>query len=594
MESLLDSFEAYAKSPSSLSPSNTFRSSLSFIYFDLCDLADKPVQSLETAYMIHELRNLIKALAGKGKEIPKIVVSKMIQLKTQIDQTKLQASSSGLFDPAFGLHGMLMSPPLPPLVTSQDGTERFLAEYRLPLAQLLDVSEVKPYLLQPVCVPVSHEHYRHFVSLLRGDEETTKAYFKVSLDKPCLRIASHLEDILTHLYTKLESAYDMHYPLGRCLDDTWHWLFKRRGVRNRVPDYIFELHKVPMLFIGEDKHRGGYHENDPENDPFLRLNSRRVTAEQWTSVFGEDVSYHFGYVALGDGTSLELNIYAIPKNGELDLLASFQLQFLIDRVRLFSFTLRLARLFQTVEAQARNYKSHILKKLDRRSRVEMVVFSGIPYAVKTFEPGVTTREHFQKIKKICNGTVPQLYHIQHVRVRRDGRIVVRTSPVGIRCNFGENPQERACLMILDVVVALRHVHAKGYCHNDVTLSNVVYDTVRHCYVLIDMDDANQGEPLSESQCLDTEGRSKDLFVTHGYNVDVWGLGSLLSSVPGYRRQLQPLWDLGSRLQSECDTLSLDDVVSLVLAFQEEHSLATQRTPPLPPSLSPSPRQQPFV
>lgn len=343
-------------------------------------------------------------------------------------------------------------------------------------------------------------------------------------------------------------------------------------------------YSLKLAFVGEDKLQSNYIKGRLGHDPEVDLLS--VTPfDDWDVEYGHTVPFIMGYTAVGsaDGAQFQLGLIDRVTRSFIPLHTALNLSVASNRAKAAEYVLLLrpALTYISNEIEHMRVSSTLEYQAVRlHPPCEVLVLGRVRYGMKMVEKvwkfrNEETAKQFQQrmtlIFAAINNKLPFQVLAPGFKITSGDERSVKAFfvPSGERCSITTVSDAVNC--ISDMVNTLRVLKEVGVVHRDIRLNNIVAVSHEHegrkTYVLIDFDEAQLLDPNGTCPgallgSLDTATHHPNAFDRHGTEVDIWSLGKLLRDW-SHHLMCRKMFDVGSQIESNAASLSLDEVQALL-------------------------------
>lgn len=423
----------------------------------------------------------------------------------------------------------------------------------------------------PLNIPVTQDDYDSITSRLTEEAKNFQAFeadahvrFVVANDE---QVSSGLLDFLfffdlstiswtgetedeIHPFVETAVTGPIHKFFGRALRVSRN---KALGTSSGRADYSISSDYFQLL-RGEDKMRSRVKSENPMKE-LLEKSPKNV---QWTTLYGPDVPYIFGYYSIGGTTDLLLQFVCVKSNASglvpltqnaFDLTKfsgmfgcrCFMLALLPHLLALrekISSPVGLAWQITRERLHGSVWRSSTVRIALDHEAGDCCLLKDLFYD-KNASPSLS--EQVERWKGIISG-LPQSQHLMKLRrfgtrtdSPEDGTGLVRClfaplcQPESVTGKFSSDLTAR--LAILHVSKALETLHEARMVHNDVRWPNVVRKQGEDVYVLVDYDDMAEMDKrgmVPAVDGMDAQSHAPDISKEHNQKVDLWGLCKMMA------------------------------------------------------------------
>lgn len=414
-------------------------------------------------------------------------------------------------------------------------------------------------------VPFGHERCETLVSLLEGfaiiPAETTTGSAEMTVN-------GVVDALLSVLCCSLLTVHERNAKIATSANDR--------------PDYSLKL-----AFVGADKLWSNYTKGRLGHDPVVDLLS--VTPfDDWDEEYGKSVPFIMGYTAMvsADGAEFQLGLIDRSTRAFKPLHPALNLSAAANRAEAAECVLLLRPALTFISDQIDHMRvSPVLdyhhSHHNPQCEVSVIrrVRAGKRLVEKVWEFGdVLIANEFQlrmsEIFTAINGQLLFKVLPPGFKIKSGAKSTVKAffDPFGGPCSITTVLDAVNC--VSDIVETLCVLRGVGVVHHDIRLSNIlaVESEGRTRYVLIDFDEAQMVGPDGKCEgvrfgALHASTHHPASFVQHGQEVDIWSVGHLLRD---WSQELvcQKMANVGSRIEDNASTLSLDEVQALIDSLRD--------------------------
>lgn len=341
------------------------------------------------------------------------------------------------------------------------------------------------------------------------------------------------------------------------------------------PDY-----SLGEIMKGEDKTLMNYQEGVVGHDPVLDLIDKTPFAE-WNSAFGENIPFIFAYTSVSSTQGVMFTLGVIDRNTQqfVPLHATLNISLDVNRPTIMALVFKVLPYVKALHQE-------FVSKYKVLGNFEVVRKSDHPPCTKTIRYVVKGRTRvFEKKWKFGSNVNCDQFYVRMTQIfeRIADRVVFRVHPdlsfkledavsvKGFFLPFGAPTAIRTFAEALRCAREISNIVAvlieQGVVHHDITLDNVM-QTTNGSYFLVDYDDAavvdgNGQCPAIPFDRLSPTKHCTDTYKSHGHEVDLWAIGSLLIDMKLTDGRRQEVVQLGERIRNEYKTLSIQDVQEIL-------------------------------